>query len=97
MINENNTVNLFLLKLKSKKRDDLTVRQLLVLIELQYRPQTVRGLAETLNMQKPVITRAIDKLCKDNLAARTPDFQDRRSVILRITPSGKKFLKECGL
>lgn len=97
MINENNTVNLFLLKLKSKKRDDLTVRQLLVLIELQYKPQTVRGLAATLDMQKPVITRAMDKLCGDGLAVRTPDPQDRRSVVLRITPSGKKFLKECGV
>ena len=43
---------------------DLTMRQLAVLLEIYLvpPPHTVRGLAATLNVTKPVITRALDTM-----------------------------------
>ena len=45
---------------------DLTARQLAVLmtVRLQPAPHTVRGLAATLNVGKPAITRALDTLSR---------------------------------
>ena len=76
---------------------DLTARQVGVLAEIfEAEPQarTVRALAETLEVAKPVITRAADRLEGNGLAIRVPDEKDRRSVFIQITKKGEKLLAE---
>jgi DNA-binding MarR family transcriptional regulator len=73
----------------SVRRDapDLTARQmaLLLTVYLTPPPHTVRGLAEQLNVTKPVITRAVDRLSELGMVRRKTDPDDRRSVLLQRT------------
>jgi len=75
---------------------DLSARQLGVFLTvyLTEGPHTVRGLAHTLNVSKPAITRALDRLGELDLARRKVDPQDRRSVIVQQTLKGAAFLRE---
>jgi DNA-binding MarR family transcriptional regulator len=75
---------------------DLSARQLGVFLTvyLTEGPHTVRGLAHTLNVSKPAITRALDRLGELDLARRKVDPQDRRSVIVQQTLKGSAFLRE---
>ena len=78
---------------------DWTVRQLLVLLELARParpPATIRGLSAQLRISKPAITRAVDALEHAGLVARDPDPRDRRSVLIRATPRGERFLAGLG-
>jgi DNA-binding MarR family transcriptional regulator len=81
-----------------KDGHDLTMRQLAVLLEIYLvpPPHTVRGLAATLNVTKPVITRALDTLGDLGLVDRVRDDLDRRSVIVKRTVSGALFLEKFG-
>lgn len=81
-----------------KEGHDLTMRQLAVLLEVYLvpPPHTVRGLAATLNVTKPVITRALDTLGEMGLVDRVRDNLDRRSVIVRRTVAGALFLEKLG-
>ncbi|MEM1132918.1 MAG: MarR family transcriptional regulator [Pseudomonadota bacterium] len=73
---------------------DLTNRQLAVLMLVHYEPgpHTVRGLAERLNVSKPVITRALDKLANLGFLARQADETDGRNVFIVATTNGGQFL-----
>ena len=64
---------------------DLSARQLGVFLTcyLQDGPHTVRGLAADLNVSKPAITRALDRLGELELARRKVDPSDRRSVLVQ--------------
>lgn len=75
---------------------DLTARQLGVLLTVYLTdgPHTVRGLAAELNVSKPAITRALDRLGELDLARCTVDPMDRRSVLVQRTPGGQAFLAE---
>lgn len=75
---------------------DLSARQLGVFLTvyLSDNPHTVRGLAATLNVSKPAITRALDRLGELDLARRKTDPQDRRSVLIQRTVKGAAFLRE---
>ena len=57
-------------------------------------PHTVRGLAAELNVSKPAITRALDRLGELDLARRKVDPMDRRSVIVQRTLKGTAFLRD---
>lgn len=74
--------------------NDLTARQLLALILCGEEPRTIRGLAETLNVSKPAITRAVDRLAEANYVKRADDPNDRRSVLVNITAAGRKFVEK---
>src|SRR5271155_5328029 len=67
---------------------DLSARQLGVFLTcyLESEAQTVRGLAAKLNVSKPAITRALDRLSEFDL--------DRRSVLVQRPPPGMAFLRE---
>lgn len=84
----------------SVRRDapDLSARQmaLLLTVYLTPPPHTVRGLAESLNVSKPAITRALDRLGDLELIRRKPDETDRRSVLIQRTVKGSVFLREFG-
>lgn len=85
---------------ESVRRDapDLSARQmaLLLTVYLTPPPHTVRGLAGTLNISKPAITRALDRLTEFGLVKRKVDEQDRRSVLIQRTVKGSVFLREFG-
>jgi len=75
---------------------DLSARQMAVLLTVYMteQPHTVRGLAEILEVSKPAITRAIDRLGEFGLARRKTDPRDRRSVIVQRTVKGSVYLAE---
>src|SRR6476660_1464944 len=72
---------------------DLTARQLGVFLTcyLEGEAQTVRGLAAKLNVAKPAITRALDRLAEFDLVRRKQDPLDRRSVLVQRTVPGTAF------
>ena len=75
---------------------DLSSRQLGVFLTcyLQDGAHTVRGLATELNVSKPAITRALDRLGELDLARRKIDPMDRRSVLVQRTVKGTAFLRD---
>jgi DNA-binding MarR family transcriptional regulator len=75
---------------------DLSARQLGVFLTcyLNDGAHTVRGLAAELNVSKPAITRALDRLGELDLARRKVDPMDRRSVLVQRTPKGSAFLRD---
>ena len=75
---------------------DLSARQLGVFLTcyLESEAQTVRGLAARLNVSKPAITRALDRLSEFDLVRRKTDPLDRRSVLVQRTVSGAGFLRD---
>ncbi|EQB32454.1 MarR family transcriptional regulator [Sphingobium ummariense] len=75
-------------------RPDLTNRQmaLMMTVYIGSGPHTVRGLAEALNVSKPVITRALNKLSALGYLRRERDATDRRNIFITRTPKGAEFL-----
>lgn len=75
---------------------DLSARQLGVFLTCYLRDDvhTVRGLAAELNVSKPAITRALDRLEELDFARRKVDPLDRRSVIVQRSPKGSAFLRD---
>jgi DNA-binding MarR family transcriptional regulator len=77
---------------------DLTNRQmaLLMLVYQTPGPHTVRGLARDLNVSKPVVTRALNRLGTLGYLARQRDEHDRRNVFVATTDAGAGFLGDFG-
>jgi len=75
---------------------DLSARQMSALLTVYLRPgpHTVRGLAKELNISKPAVTRALDRLGALKLIKRRADDQDKRSVLVQRTPEGTSYLSE---
>ncbi|SDE42426.1 MarR family transcriptional regulator [Belnapia rosea] len=79
----------FLSEIRSDQ-PDLNLRQLAVLLVVYQTDelQTVRGLAKHLNISKPAVTRALDRLGEFGLVRREIDPKDRRSVLVQRTAGG---------
>lgn len=77
---------------------DLTNRQmaLLMLVYLKPGPHTVRGLASSLSVSKPVITRALNRLGGLGYLRRQRDESDKRNIYVARTAEGAHFLEEFG-
>jgi DNA-binding MarR family transcriptional regulator len=77
---------------------DLTMRQMAILLHIYLLPppHTVRGLAATLQVTKPVITRALDTMGEMGIVDRVRDTIDRRNVIIKRTLAGALFLEKFG-
>jgi DNA-binding MarR family transcriptional regulator len=77
---------------------DLTNRQMALLMVVYQTPgpHTVRGLARDLNVSKPVVTRALNRLGALGYLARQRDEHDRRNVFVATTQAGAEFLGEFG-
>jgi DNA-binding MarR family transcriptional regulator len=75
---------------------DLSARQMGVLLTcyLEDEAQTVRGLAAKLDVSKPAITRALDRLSEFDLVRRKTDPLDRRSVLVQRTMAGNGFMRD---
>lgn len=86
------------LDLVHKDDIDLSYRQLTILltIYLEKPPHTVRGLAQQLNVTKPVITRALDTMGKRGLVSRIRDDEDKRNVIIQRTVEGALYVETLG-
>ncbi|MBL6081120.1 MarR family transcriptional regulator [Belnapia sp. T18] len=77
---------------------DLTLRQIGIALMVYQTDelQTIRGLAKHLNISKSVVTRALDRLEELELAYRTIDGRDRRSVLVQRTTGGAAMVKRLG-
>ena len=77
---------------------DLSARQMALLLTVYMTPppHTVRGLALGLNISKPAVTRALDRLSELGMVKRKQDETDRRSVLIQRTVKGSVFLREFG-
>lgn len=77
---------------------DLTNRQmaLLLIVYLEVGPHTVRGLARGLNVSKPVVTRALNRLGSLGYLRRERDDSDKRNIYVARTVEGANFLEEFG-
>jgi DNA-binding MarR family transcriptional regulator len=75
---------------------DLTSRQFALFLQVYLAPppHTVRGLARTLNMSKPAVTRAVDRLEKLEFVRRKTDEADKRSILVQRSVKGSVFLRE---
>ncbi|WP_265571487.1 MarR family transcriptional regulator [Sphingomicrobium nitratireducens] len=75
---------------------DLTNRQmaLLLLVYLTPGPHTVRGLARSLGVSKPVVTRALNTLGGLGYLRRERDQDDRRNIFIVRTHDGADFLEQ---
>jgi DNA-binding MarR family transcriptional regulator len=86
--------------LEQVRRDgpDLTLRQMAILLHIYLvpPPHSVRGLAATLGVTKPVITRALDTMGALGLVDRQRDDRDRRNVVIKRTVAGALFLEKLG-
>jgi DNA-binding MarR family transcriptional regulator len=79
-----------------RESPDLTARQLAVMLTVYKTdpPHTVRGLAATLGVSKPAITRAVDRLSRLGFVRRRRDETDRRNVLIQRTMKGSVYLSE---
>lgn len=77
---------------------DLTARQLALLLHVYLKPppHTVRGLSAALNLAKPVISRALDRLGRLDYLRRKRDQTDKRNVLIQRTIKGSVYLREFG-
>jgi DNA-binding MarR family transcriptional regulator len=77
---------------------DLTLRQMAILLHIYLvpPPHTVRGLASTLGVTKPVITRALDSMGAMGLVERLRDERDKRNVLIKRTVAGALYLEKLG-
>lgn len=75
---------------------DLSARQLALMLSvyLGKGPHTVRGLAKELNVSKPAVSRALDRLGELGYIRRERDDLDRRNVLVQRTSAGARFLTE---
>lgn len=75
---------------------DLSARQLAIFLVcyLEGEAQTVRGLAQQLNISKPAVSRGLDRLMEFDLIRRKGDPLDRRSILVQRTPIGHSLLRE---
>jgi DNA-binding MarR family transcriptional regulator len=75
---------------------DLSVRQLTILLTvyMEAPPHTIRDLAKTLRVSKPVVTRALNSMGKLDLLARRRDEADRRNVLVQRTVKGALYLDQ---
>jgi DNA-binding MarR family transcriptional regulator len=79
-----------------RDQPDLSTRQMaiLLIVYTQPAPHTVRGLSADLNISKPAVTRALDRLGQLDFVRRKIDEDDRRSVLVQRTLKGSVFLAD---
>jgi len=78
--------------------ENMTCRQMAILLLIAAHPgNSVKHIAATLDLSKPVITRASDKLVDLKLVRRKISTMDRRQVELYVTTDGVRLLRAAGL
>ncbi|HET7577661.1 MAG TPA: MarR family transcriptional regulator [Bacillales bacterium] len=90
-------VNRVLYHLLRKAADDLdvTVVQIMVLHVLAEKPNIgLNELAERLQLGNSTMSGVVERLVSAGLIVRERSAEDRRSLVMRLTPEGKKKKKE---
>ena len=78
-------------------RLELETQQAAVLLEIVENPGASTGVvAQHLEMSKPAVTRATQRLRNRGLITSTPDADDRRRVHLQATDDGRLAIKTLG-
>lgn len=75
---------------------DLSARQMAIMLQVYLTdpPHTVRGMAHALNISKPAVTRALDRLSVLGYVRRKRDPEDKRNVLVQRTVKGSVFLSD---
>ena len=74
---------------------DLTMSQLKSLLYIEFQDIVcIRDLSRILKMAQPNVTNLVDFLVKEGLVSREENAEDRRMLILRTTPKGKKLIAD---
>lgn len=55
---------------------------------------TMRGLAEAVSLNRPTMTKVVDKMVADALTYRVPDPNDRRKVRIFLSDKGRLLFQE---
>ena len=73
---------------------DLSLRQMgiLLLTATEAGTATVKSLSNDLNISRPAVSRALDRLEAEGFVRRMPHLTDRRMVVLEVVPSGWRYL-----
>ena len=81
-------------RVRFESTDVVAPHQFSVLTRLQEAPRTPGELADIERVSAPSMTRTVAGLVERGLVDRTADPEDRRQVILSLTPDAKRLLKE---
>ena len=74
---------------------NMTCRQMAILALVSERPGLSNApIANVLDISRPVVTRAVDRLETLGLMVRMQDDKDRRKVSLTVTAAGKRLLRD---
>jgi DNA-binding MarR family transcriptional regulator len=74
---------------------NMTCRQMAILALVAENPGlSNRPIADALDIQPPVVTRAADRLVMLGLLLRMQDDEDRRKVCLTVTAAGQQLLRD---
>lgn len=68
---------------------DLTPSQATLLCAVRDEPRRMADLAASLGMNKNALSQLVDRIARRELVGRTNSAQDRRIVLLSVTPTGK--------
>ena len=73
----------------------MTQSQFLVLISIHARGACAMStLASHMKVQLPTMTGMVNRLVKAQYLKRVPNLEDRRQIMIDLTPKGRAFLKE---
>jgi DNA-binding MarR family transcriptional regulator len=82
---------------RTLRESGLTPPQFFVLTQLAEVDRTLAALAEAAGCTRQTMTGIADTLERNGLAARIPNPDDRRSVLVRVTEAGRSRLENPGL
>jgi MarR family transcriptional regulator, lower aerobic nicotinate degradation pathway regulator len=71
---------------------DLSLIQTRLLGVLRGREPTMQGLSKLLNLDKSSVTGLVDRAERRGLVRRTPAVDDRRTIRVSLTPSGRRLV-----
>jgi DNA-binding MarR family transcriptional regulator len=88
--------HVLLSSIRDKRPDDLSMRQLAILLLTHSSevPPGVKELTALLQIPKPSITRAIDRLQYVQLVTRRTSLKDRRRVTIHLVPKGVEYTQQ---
>jgi DNA-binding MarR family transcriptional regulator len=83
------------IEMRSRRAASLSVPQFRVLTFLSRMPgAALAGVAEHLGVARSTASAIVDRLVRRKLVSRTEDPQERRCVVLTLTPTGAQLLQE---
>lgn len=81
-------------RVRFESTDGVAPHQFSVMCRLEEAPRTPGELAEIERVSAPSMTRTVAGLVDRGIVERTADPEDRRQVILSLTPEARRLLKE---